>query len=101
VTTTPRASRELPRRHNRRLAQALARHAEAFRPLTAPPLDTPDTTYRSRTTVAAPTGRHERATLEDQVLATCSATPEQINTVRGTSSYRANALVGLGIPGRC
>jgi replicative DNA helicase len=68
--------------HNRRLAQALARHAEAFRPVTAPPFDTPDLGYPTEVIVEALTARSERAQLEDQVLADLLRDPEQINTVR-------------------
>ena len=68
--------------HNRRLAQALARHAEAFRPVTAPPFDTPDLGYPVEVIVEALAARSERAQLEDQVLADLLRDPEQINTVR-------------------
>jgi replicative DNA helicase len=68
--------------HNRRLALALARHAEAFRPVTAPPFGTPDLGYPAEVIIEALTARSERAELEDQVLADLLRDPEQINTVR-------------------
>jgi replicative DNA helicase len=69
--------------HNRRLAMALARHAEAFRPVTAPPFDAPDTGYPMGVVVEAPAiARSQRAELEDQVLADLLRDPEQINTLR-------------------
>ena len=68
--------------HNRRLALALARHADAFRPVTAPPFDTPDLGYPAEVIVEALAARSERAQLEDQVLADLLRDPEQINTVR-------------------
>ena len=68
--------------HNRRLAQVLARQADAFRPVTAPPFDTDDLGYPAEVIVEALAARSERAQLEDQVLADLLRDPEQINTVR-------------------
>jgi len=67
--------------HHRRLAIALTRHADAFRPVTAPTIDTPDADQPLDVVAAIETGRSARAVLEDQVLADLLRDPEQILTV--------------------
>ena len=66
--------------HNLKLAEALARHADAFVNITA---DTSlDTGYPINIAVHVDPARSARARLEDQVLADLLRDPEQIDTVR-------------------
>jgi len=80
----PEGEQEL-RAHNRRLAQALARHAEAFRPLTAPPLDTPDTTSAAAPPWRPPPAARTARPWKDQVLADLLRRPRTRSTPSGNS----------------
>jgi replicative DNA helicase len=85
---TPDADLDLVH-HNQRLAVALTRHAEAFRPISAPAPGTPDADHQINAGVEPLAAPSQQSMLEDQLLADLLRDPEQILPVASFLSDNA------------